>query len=217
MIDGLYQLLPKFLLSFPNYFTPIFPIDPTYILMYYRDMKNLTEKWIQYKDTNYFVSNYGEVKRKKKNGRWSFLSTNSLDRYGYPKVIIPVNGKNKCVNIHRLVAELFIPNPENKPQVNHINGDKTNNRVSNLEWVTSKENMDHCFTKLHTKVTVPVIRISPDYKEFVLFPSCNRAASVTGGVCGKEIAIAAKSFLGDSEPVKRGGYYWHYIDEFSQE
>lgn len=61
------------------------------------------------------------------------------DRDGY--VIAHLAGKN--IKIHRAVAEAFIPNPDNKPQVNHIDGDKDNNRVENLEWVTQDENMHH--------------------------------------------------------------------------
>lgn len=66
-------------------------------------------------------------------------------RSGYPSAWPRLDGKTICVSIHRLVAEAFIPNPENKPEVNHKDGDRTNNVVSNLEWVTRSENNTHAW------------------------------------------------------------------------
>ena len=66
-----------------------------------------------------------------------------LDRDGYYKVEIRENRVRKWYFVHRLVAIQYIPNPENKPEVNHINGIKTDNRVENLEWVTRSENAKH--------------------------------------------------------------------------
>jgi len=62
------------------------------------------------------------------------------DRKGYLQIML---GRGFRASVHRLVAETYIPNPHNKEQVNHIDGDKTNNHVSNLEWVTASENMTH--------------------------------------------------------------------------
>ena len=62
---------------------------------------------------------------------------------GYLHCMVSIEGESKLVAVHRLVAETFIPNSENKPQVNHIDGNKTNNYVENLEWVTASENSQH--------------------------------------------------------------------------
>ena len=67
------------------------------------------------------------------------------DRHGYVRVKITFDGRkdNRLVSIHRLVANAFIPNPDHKPDVNHIDGNKSNNDVSNLEWCTKSENIQH--------------------------------------------------------------------------
>jgi hypothetical protein len=86
---------------------------------------------------NYSVSSEGRVKNDK-----IFLKL-SYNKRGYSQVVLWNENKNKIQTIHRLVAQAFIPNPDNKPEVNHIDYNKTNNHVSNLEWATKKENEDH--------------------------------------------------------------------------
>jgi len=64
---------------------------------------------------------------------------------GYPSICLRINKKTINKRIHRLVAEAFIPNPDNKKTINHIDGNKQNNHVSNLEWCTQKENVQHAY------------------------------------------------------------------------
>lgn len=97
------------------------------------------------------VSDYGRVRsldRLSANGRQLKGKMMSVSRKGkkeneYMQVGLMKEKKQRTHNLHRLVAIAFIPNPENKPEVNHLDGDKTNNHVSNLSWVTRKEQMEH--------------------------------------------------------------------------
>lgn len=81
----------------------------------------------------------GTAKRKEK------IRSTSLTHDGYVKVRLIHQGKDKTMRVHRLVAEAFIANPKNKDTVNHIDGNKQNNMVSNLEWVDRTEQMIHAY------------------------------------------------------------------------
>lgn len=104
-----------------------------------------------WKDINahYQVSNFARV-RSNLSGEWVVLSTYKMNK-GYLAVTLSINGKKKPHLVHRLVAEAFIPNPENKPQVNHKNGIRTDDCVSNLEWVSNEENQRHSWKYLGRK------------------------------------------------------------------
>ena len=116
-----------------------------------KDLKN--EEWRDIKDFEnlYQVSNYGRVKSlvkiSKINGRIypTIIMTCHTNTKKYLEVELCKNGKPHRYRIHRLVAQAFIPNPENKPQVNHEDTNKQNNRVDNLSWNTNSENQIHAF------------------------------------------------------------------------
>lgn len=99
---------------------------------------------------NYQVSNFGRVKSFAKKTP-KILTTNANDGIGYVRVQLYKNKQRAFFRIHRLVAMAFIPNPENKPEINHKNGIKKDNRVENLEWATYSENENHARKYLDKK------------------------------------------------------------------
>lgn len=84
---------------------------------------------------------------------WDKEKTQSLDTRWYLYIRFYEKWKRKNILSHRIIAQAFIPNPENKPCVNHINWIKTDNRIENLEWCTHKENINHSWEMWLSKVT----------------------------------------------------------------
>lgn len=97
--------------------------------------------WLNGEETKYSISNIGLVRNDERNR----LLKNRIRDDGYISVVLTNHGKQREFLLHRLVATAFIPNPENKPEVNHINGVKSCNYDYNLEWVTGCENIQHAY------------------------------------------------------------------------
>jgi len=126
---------------------------------------------------------------------------------GYYVTRLSVNGLKKNYKTHRLIAKAFIPNPENKPQVNHIDGNKTNNHINNLEWCTAHENMQHAINigiASSIKNSKPVLQILP-CGNTVRFKSMTAAIKAMGLVGTNSIYVCCHD-----ETKTAGGFKWRF-------
>ena len=102
----------------------------------------MKEVWRKTQYKHYEVSNFGRVRSLHKRNRNNIIAQQTSNN-GYKQVWICENGREYNKSVHRMVARAFIPNPFNKPEVNHKDSDKSNNCVENLEWMTRRENELH--------------------------------------------------------------------------
>lgn len=149
------------------------------------------------------VSNFGNARSYLRNREHGSTIKASCDTAGYPTLRLSLGGVKKNYMVHRYVAQAFIPNPDNKREVNHIDGNKANNHVSNLEWVTHKENLQHAartgllenVIKAAWKKNKAIIAVSVKNGEAIEFKSLNAAAEYLGirGTGGISRAIHGKN------------------------
>jgi hypothetical protein len=171
----------------------------------------INEIWKKINDFPYKISNFGRVK----NNDGLIMRTRVL-KNGYESLSL-VNNNNEKFNktVHRLVAEAFIPNPENKETVNHKDGNKLNNLLENLEWNTQSENVKHAFdTGLKT---MPSNRIKPAVnarkkkilcvETGVIYESSQEAGRQTN-IDSRQIRDAA----GGKQKTAHG-YHWKYLEK----
>lgn len=170
----------------------------------------MTEIWKDIKGYKglYEVSNLGRVRsvdRITRHGRKrkSQIRKPELSNVGYQRIWLCKDGKETRFAVHRLVAQTFIPNTENKPVVNHINEIKTDNRVENLEWVTHSENLNHG-TAMQRSADKRSKAVTNGVQ---IFKSIMEAERVTG-VHNSNIAKCLKGKRKTS-----GGYKWQYIND----
>ena len=162
----------------------------------------MEEEWRDIKgyEGKYMVSNTGKVKSLKYNHTGKEGILEGLDNgKGYLQVELYKDGKGKKYQIHRLVAQAFIPNPDSLPEVNHISEDKLDNRVENLEWCTTQYNVEYS----QAKAVIGINKVSGLILEF---PSTREAERCTG-INHSNITKCCKGKLNSC-----GGHIWFYAD-----
>ncbi len=160
----------------------------------------------------YEVSNHGRMRSLARNTTSGKILSPVFTWQGYARVHLWKNGKAKYHAVHRIVAEAFIPNPEGKPMVNHIDENKSNNHAGNLEWVTHIENCYHgtgiqrmskALTN-HPRKSKQVAMYTKDGEMICVFPSLREAERKTG------ILHRGISFCCQGKESMAGGYIWKY-------
>ena len=181
----------------------------------------------------YQISNQGNVRSVDRfdgvHDRQGTIIKPILKQNGYLQVGLRKHGTRKWIGVHRLVAIHFIENPNNKPQVNHIDGNKQNNIVENLEWVTVKENQDHAVRMGYrsnmpkgekhcnygkygenSRSAKPVIRRDPETGETKLYK-----AKILAKDEGFDVTSISKCCHGKLKTHK--GYEWYFVKDFDKD
>lgn len=164
---------------------------------------------------NYYITDTGVVYNRNYHQTGRIKKLKEKIEKGYSRVCLCINNIKTYKSIHRLVAEAFIPNPENKPQVNHKNGIKTDNRVENLEWVTASENELHSFRVLKKRPNSYWVgkfgKDNPRSKPVLQFINNVLVAEFSGvSEAERQTGIKHISSVCCGKRKIAGGYQWKY-------
>lgn len=171
----------------------------------------------------YEISNRGRVKSLNyRNTNIAKILKLGKDRKGYSQIMFYINKKPTTFRVHRLVAEAFIPNPNNKPFIDHINTIRTDNRVCNLRWATYKENANNELTLKHNSEARKGKKLSEEHKKKIRDGStvCKKVLCIETGIVYKSIREAERqtgvshNSIGEVCSGKRksaGKLHWQYI------
>ena len=178
-------------------------------------------------DGLYSITNDGRLYSNRRN---KFLRP-STDKYGYLYYVISIDGVRKTLKAHRLVAQAFIPNPKNKPQVNHIDSNRQNNNVKNLEWVTAKENIQHAVKnkRFENMAIINSERMKKSKLYLKGYPLANEVTkkkvaqydkknnllnvyeSISDASRNTGITITSISYACNNKRKTGGGFIWHFV------
>ena len=153
----------------------------------------------------YAITEQGEI--------WSYYLNDfksQTDNKGYKYVSLFKNGKSKFIAVHRLVAQTFIPNPNNLPEVNHIDENKANNNVNNLEWCTQKYNKGYGTARERAAKTQQKFDVNQKavkcLETGIIYYSTKEASRQTG------INNTGISKVCNGKRKTAGGYHWEFVD-----
>lgn len=156
---------------------------------------------------HYQASNLGRIKSLKRKGR---ILKQGISHNGYLSVVLSKNGKVKTYRVHRLICNTFIDNHFNKPEINHIDGNKKNNKISNLEWCTCSENMIHAYSTGIFKASGPKKNINQFNINGTFIRKWNSQSEAAKQLNIHQSAISNCC----NQKVKTvGGYVWKFAQE----
>ena len=179
----------------------------------------MKEEWKEIDDfPGYQVSNLGKIKGPRKD---ELTPSYNKGRVRYPKVTLSKSGKHTDKRINRLVATAFIPNPNNKPLVMHLDNNPKNNRVDNLAWGDYSENLKHCWDCSRRPLTLNDDKREMAYakrRTAVIAINCvtgSKEEFISQHEASRALGVSQQHIWGVLNGYRRstGGYIFEYVDE----